>query len=203
MDTFGFITIAIGDISQIENKKCISSIRKMFGKNTNIVTITEDASIQASYMVTSRLIKTDLIKYIPSDWSYCIYVDSDTRVISKSITNIISILEDGYDLVICPSNSQDFWHINDVEREYTYDYVGYQPLQLQGGMFGFNNNTTMHNFFSAFHETYKQFQDQDQAALVRTIHDVPVKYWLLGYPFNSSNGAVVQHLFGATRKSNQ
>lgn len=193
---YGITTIAVGNKAILENKSCIESIRKHL-PDIPIVTITK--SLDNSDMVSSRLIKTSLINHIPSEWQYCIYLDSDTRVLSSDILRIFDILQSGYDLVICPSTSQDFWHIDEKERNETFDLLEYQPLQLQGGVFGFSVNDKMHEYFQCLSNNYMLYCNQDQAAIVRALHEYPVKYWLVGYPFNSSNGSVIKHLFGNTR----
>lgn len=193
----GIATIAIGEKSLLENKKCIESIKKHL-PDIEIVTITKNFS--DTPMITSRTIKTDLINYIPSHWQYCIYLDSDTRVMSADLFRIFDILQSDYDLVICPSQYQDFWHIDEKERNETFDLLEYQPLQLQGGVFGFSVNDKMREYFQCLSNNYLLYCNQDQAAIVRALHECPIKYWLVGYPFNSSNGSVIRHLFGNTRQ---
>lgn len=193
---FGIATIAIGEKALLENKKCIESIRKHL-PDMPIVAITK--SLDNSDMVSSRLIKTSLINHIPNCWQYCIYLDSDTRVLSSDILKIFDILQSGYDLVICPSTSQDFWHIDEKERNETFDLLEYQPLQLQGGVFGFSVNDKMCEYFQCLSNNYLLYCNQDQAAIVRALHECPIRYWLVGYPFNSGNGSVISHLFGNTR----
>lgn len=193
---YGIATIAVGEKSLLENKKCIESIKKHL---PDIETVTITKSLDNSDMVSSRLLKTSLINHIPSQWQYCIYLDSDTRVLSTDILRIFDILQSGYDLVICPSTSQDFWHIDEKERCETFDLLEYQPLQLQGGVFGFSVNDKMCEYFQYLSNTYMLYCSQDQAAIVRALHECPVRYWLLGNSFNGYNGSVVKHLFGNTR----
>jgi hypothetical protein len=193
---YGIATIAVGEKSLLENKKCIESIKKHL---PDIETVTITKSLDNSDMVSSRLLKTSLINHIPSHWQYCIYLDSDTRVLSTDILRIFDILQSGYDLVICPSTSQDFWHIDEKELRETFDLLEYQPLQLQGGVFGFSVNDKMREYFQCLSNTYMLYCNQDQAAIVRALHECPVKYWLLGNSFNGYNGSVVKHLFGNTR----
>jgi hypothetical protein len=193
---YGIATIAVGEKSLLENKKCIESIRKHL---PDIETVTITKSLDNSDMVSSRLLKTSLINHIPSHWQYCIYLDSDTRVLSTDILRIFDILQSGYDLVICPSTNQDFWHIDEKERRETFDLLEYQPLQLQGGVFGFSVNDKIREYFQYLSNIYMLYCSQDQAAIVRALHECPVKYWLLGNSFNGYNGSVVKHLFGNTR----
>lgn len=193
---YGIATIAVGEKPLLENKRCVDSIRKHL-PDVSIVTITK--FLDNSDMVSSRLIKTSLINHIPQEWQYCIYLDSDTRLISPDLLRIFDILQSGYDLVICPSTSQDFWHIDEKERTETFNLLEYQPLQLQGGVFGFSVNDKMREFFLRLSNEYLLYCNQDQAAIVRALHECPVKYWLLGNSFNGYNGSVVKHLFGNTR----
>lgn len=193
---YGIATIAVGEKSFLENKKCIESIKKHL---PDIETVTITKNFSDTPMITSRTIKTDLINYIPLHWQYCIYLDSDTRVMSSDLLKIFDILQSGYDLCICPSTSQDFWHIDEKERTETFNNLEYQPLQLQGGVFGFSVNDKIREFFKYFSNTFMLYSNQDQAALVRAIHHLPVKYWLMSNSFNGYNGSVVKHLFGNTR----
>src|SRR3989304_6933812 len=98
---------------------------------------------------------------------------------------IFDILQSGYDLWIVPSQSQDYWHIGELEKQKTFDYLGYQPLQLQGGVFGFTINSKTHQFFLRWSNEYRLYLEQDQCALVRALHASNLKIWLLGYLFNS------------------
>lgn len=193
---YGIATIAVGEKSLLENKKCIENIKKYLPDidYRTIITHLDDSDV-----ISSRLIKTSLINYIPPKWQYCIYLDSDTRVMSTDLLKIFDILQSGYDLVICPSTSQDFWHIDEKERNETFDLLEYQPLQLQGGVFGFSINDKMREFFLRLSNEYLLYSNQDQAAIVRALHECPVRYWLLGNSFNGYNGSVVKHLFGNTR----
>ena len=206
----GVATIAIGEKSVLENQKCIASIRNVL-ETSDVDQITLDIqkiydTLEPSYncgalnsMQLSRLAKVNLINLIPDNWQYCIYMDSDTRLVSKDILVIYDILSSGYDLCIVPSQSQDFWHIDKSEIGYTCDKLGYMPLQLQAGVFGFAVNEETRNLFLHWSNNYLLYSNQDQAALVRAVHEIPVKTWLLGFPFNSGNGTVVKHLFGNTR----
>lgn len=147
----------------------------------------------------SRFYKTQLNTFCNHD-SINLYLDSDTEIMSKDILNILSILEDGFDLVISPSNNQgkeSFWHIHKNEKEYTYSSLGYEPLQLQGGMIAWKNNEHTDSFFRNWHDEWLKFKDQDQAALVRALDKSPVKYYLVSNVFNG--GSVVKHKFGSTK----
>lgn len=211
--TFGIVTIAIGEKAKQENKLCLESINNSL-QNINKITLDKsnlpDTIVPNKYcqatevktfsdMQYSRLLKVNLINCIPKKWQYCIYLDSDTRLMSKDIFKILDVLKSGYDICIVPSQSQDFWHIGQEEKNNTILELGYHPIQLQCGVFGFRVNDVMREFFLRWSNNYLVYCNQDQMQFVKTLHEIPIKYWLMGFPFNSSNGTVVKHLFGRTR----
>lgn len=208
--TNGIITIALGDKALDENRKLLKTIKK-FLPDVETHTITLENAIQmdtlplsdkSNYGVWARAIKCNLDQYIPSHWDNALYVDVDTRVRSSDLGVIFDILNDGFDFVISPSTMQDFWHIDEKERNESFEELGYHPVQLQGGMFGFKNNEHIIPVFKSWFNEYSRYADKDQLALVRVFHDVLMpspKLYLMGYPFNSSNGSVLNHLFGNMR----
>ena len=210
------VTIAIGEKAKKENellKKTVFQTLEIDKKNW--ITLDKPKSYgiieppitallsfdlqHYSDMQLSRIVKTNLINLIPDHWTHCIYLDSDTRILSSDFFRIFDILSDGYDLVICPSTSQDYWHIDAEEKDFSFNKLLYQPLQLQGGMFGFTVNDKIRDFFKHFSNGYMLYYNQDQLALIRALHECDIKYWLLGYPFNSDKGSVMKHMFGNTR----
>lgn len=104
----GIATIAVGEKAKQENVYCLESIKKHL--DIDVITLDIDSlpfriRTPLNDMQYSRIIKTYLINCIPQEWQYCIYLDSDTRVVSKDILKIFDILQSGYDLVIVPSSS--------------------------------------------------------------------------------------------------
>ena len=136
-----------------------------------------------------------------SPYEQTLYLDADTRVMSD-ISVGWDILNDGFDLVITPSTSQEgrlFQHIDNDERDYTFDFLCNPfPLQLQGGVFWFSKSERMNKFFQAWRKEWELYQDQDQAALLRALDRVPIKIWILSSEFN--NGSLVIHYFGQARE---
>ena len=116
---FGIISIAIGDKSEIENEKCRDSFRKHL-PDIPFITICDLTYDGYSDKQMSRSIKTQLPKFAPSSWSQFLYVDSDTRLQSSDITNILEPLENGFDMVLAPSMSQSFWHFDKSEITYYF-----------------------------------------------------------------------------------
>jgi hypothetical protein len=152
-----------------------------------------------SNKIASRHSKTTLLKRIKTDRA--LYLDADTLV-RQAIDVGFEMLADGWDVVMVPSSNQGddlMWHIGEQERRVTLGEMGYQPLQLQCGvMFIARNERTM-AFWDVWHEEWMRWYDEDQAAFLRALKRVPLKIWLLGYPWNG--GAVIEHRFGACRES--
>lgn len=134
--------------------------------------------------------------YDLSPFDETLYLDADTRVVGN-VSVGFDILNDGWDMVIIPSNGQgaDFlWHVLPDERQQTRDLLQGAELQLQGGVFWFRKGEAVSRFFAHWKAEWALHRGQDQAALLRALHLSPIKIWLLGRPFNG--GAVIQHRFG-------
>jgi len=195
---FGIITIATGDTAKEENAKCVASFRNCL-PSIPIITI-DDENPQWTNAQQSRYLKTQLPNLVPDEWDSFLYVDSDTRLLSSDIMVMKDHLENGFDIVITPSQSQSFWHIIEDENKYTLETLDYYPLQFQCGVFACKKNDRIKQLFNLWWFEWLKYTDQDQAAFLRAYHQNPVKLWCMGYPFNSGNGPVLKHLFGNTRK---
>jgi len=145
----------------------------------------------------SRWAKTNLDQWSPYDDT--LYMDADTHTQHSDVEVGFKMLEDGWDMVIVPSEKQGrdwLWHCDDRDRTATLDEVG-TSLQLQAGVFWFRKSEQVARFFEAWRDEWLRFKNQDQGALLRALNRVPVKIWLLGYPWNG--GAVVAHNYGTAR----
>jgi len=146
----------------------------------------------------SRYAKTSLMQWHTFD--YFLYLDADTRI-RGSVKPIFDILRDGWDMVIVPSANQGdecFWHISLEEVDYTLDGLGYLPLQLQCGVLGVARNERTVKFWDAWHFEWMRYHEEDQAAFLRALDQVPLKVWIMGRPWNG--GAAIEHRFGAMRQ---
>ena len=146
----------------------------------------------------SRYVKTNLYSYTKSEFN--LYLDVDTIVMNNGIKLFKEILLDGFDFVICPSNNQadnSFWHISNTEREYTFNQIGYLSLQLQCGVFAYRKNEIVDKFFKSWYAEWMKFEQHDQAAFVRALHNNPISYYVLGNSWNG--GTIIRHDFGKLR----
>ena len=134
-----------------------------------------------------------------SPFDQTLYLDADTRV-RADIGVGFDILDAGWDMVIVPSSNQGretLWHIGAEEKGQTIEQVGFNPIQLQGGVYWYRKNERVWGFFDTWGEEWQRWGDKDQAACLRAYYRSPVKLWLLGFPWNG--GACIQHLFGRIR----
>ena len=144
-----------------------------------------------------RWAKVNLDRISPFETTW--YLDADTRIHGK-IEGGFRICLDGWDIAVAPSPAQGgdaLWHVSDGEREATIGELGYQPLQLQGGVFFFRKCEAVGRFFAAWREEWSRWKGQDQGALLRALHRSPVRMWVLGRDWNG--GALVEHRYGAAR----
>lgn len=204
MSSRGVTYIAYGEPARAECAASIASLRGHY--SGEIAVIAEERISGARWHVRqapmdqgARWFKVNLDWLSPFDTT--LYLDSDTRV-HGSIEPLFAVLEDGWDMVITPSDHQGdgiLWHVGSEEREATLDAVGLTPIQYQCGVLGFRKSPQIIDFFSAWQAEWERYGDQDQGAFLRALYQKPVRLWVAGRVFNG--GAVIQHLFGKLRET--
>lgn len=146
----------------------------------------------------SRWAKVNLDRWSP--YRHTLYLDADTRV-RGDVSTGFDVLDDDFDLVICPSIQQDrdiLHHVGEAEREQTLQEIGCnEVLQLQAGVFWFRKSPEMRALFEAWREEWLRYEDQDQAALLRALNRKPVRIWVLSNVWNG--GAIIDHRYGKAR----
>jgi len=190
----GAVYIAIGSQAQAEAKKSIASL-KQYNPDLPVVVISECDKPEFTDKQKSRYFKTLLPLLVKFDG--VLYLDADTRIHGNILTGF-ELLDD-WDLAIVPSTNQDgnvFEHIKNGEKLLTIDELGYIPLQLQAGVMFFDRLKCA-ELFECWHQEWLRFKDQDQAALIRALAQVPARVWLLGRDWN--DGKLIEHLFGRCR----
>jgi hypothetical protein len=141
-----------------------------------------------------RMAKVSLAMVTPFDQT--LFLDADTRVRSSALSVGFDILSAGWDMVMVASQF-GLSHLSEEDRLHTLDRLLHSdPLQINTGVIWFNKNEEVISFFKVWRKEWKRFKHRDQGAFLRTLHQNPIKLFLLGYPFNSSAGAVVNHRFG-------
>ena len=147
-----------------------------------------------------RWAKVNLLSLSPFDRT--LYLDADTRVHGKLDAGF-RILDDGWELVIVPSEgqSQPLHSLTDEERRATQDELGDEwPLMLNTGVMWLRRTDGTERLFAEWRREWERFRLHDQGALLRALEKRPVKVWLLGLDFNSHRGKVVEHRFGKARQ---
>jgi hypothetical protein len=190
----GVAYVAIGQKAKAEAAESILALRDHDDLPLAVIGTTD----YVDPMQGSRWAKLNIDKLVPKEWEQIAYLDADTRP-RESISTGFEILDDGWDMVIVPSDHQGddlLWHIDEEEREATLAQT-FLPLQLQAGVFWFARNARTERLFSEWRKEWLRWKGQDQGAFLRALSRVPVRLWLLGFPWNG--GAAIAHLFGRTR----
>lgn len=130
-------------------------------------------------------------------------LDADTRV-QGDLSLGFKILRAGWDLVLVPSvplrPGEILWNLSEMERRQTFQELGvWRHVMLNTGVMYFNKTERIRCLFKEWRVEWLRFKDRDQGALLRALRRQPVSMWLLGCPFNSAGGDVVDHLFGRAR----
>jgi len=201
----GICFIAYGDAALSEVNTSIVTLRRL-GIELPIALICEKPTrIQKIFHVPfedrsfgARRVKVLIDTLTP--FRHTLYLDVDTRVQTKDILKGFEILEAGWDLVLAPSvnqGSEVFSHIDLPERVATSEFLlSKMPLQLQAGVMWFRRSKEVSSLFDAWRTEWNKFKRHDQAALIRALQTSPAKIWLLGLPWNSRRGTIIDHHFG-------
>jgi len=132
-----------------------------------------------------------------TDWKRTLFIDADTRI-NGNLSLGFTLLDRGFDLVIVPSHPQHndmLRHLGKQERRITLEELPLDPLQLNTGVMWFGPGSVP--LFKLWRQEWVRWKDKDQGALLRALYRHPVNVAILGHPFNSSNGEVIEHKFGA------
>jgi len=201
----GVYIVAFGKPSRDCAQRCIRSVhRHMPGVPVALVSDrplgTEDVFIEHAdgpgvegADIGGRSVKTRIYDLAPGEWEYVLYLDADTEL-TAPVPFLFDLLRDGWDMAICENPGK--YHIatnmirpdNQPEMETTEAEIGtLELLQLQGGVFSFRRNERTATLFHAWHDEWQRWGKRDQGALLRAMYKHPVKLYLLGIEWNTSN----------------
>lgn len=192
--------LAYGPAARREAAACIGSLRTYHPGLP--ITVLSDAPLGIAGVdnpTRSPLGAIDKLRVL--DWTRCervLYLDADTRAGGNLLAGF-GLLEH-YDLAITASNNQArdwLWHASLAEREATLAAMGFQGLQLQGGLWFLRRTEETMAFMAAWQREWVTYRGPDQGALLRALYARPIRVWLLGRPWNG--GALVEHRFGSAR----
>ncbi len=186
----GVVYIAYGDKARREARRSIKGMRKFI---EYITVIDESVFEDSSYGARWAKLNIDTL----SPYRFTLYLDADTRV-NEDINRGFNILADGWDMCIAPSGRQGndcLGHIPVDDRRQTLEHLNMTPLNLQAGMFFFNRDTTK-ELFELWRIEWDRGRQFDQGAFLRALYYCPRKIWILGSPWNSLGGEIIDHQFG-------
>jgi lipopolysaccharide biosynthesis glycosyltransferase len=194
------VYVAFGAKAQAEAKQSAATLRQH--NDLAIHTLTSSsAHIDLTTEQSAHLTKTKMFWLTP--YSQTLMLDADTRI--KGNLDIgFKLLHDGWDMVMVPSTPPnmfaELWSLPENDRQYTKQCVGYlSRLMLNTGVVFFNKTDRVEALFQQWCEEWLTFKDRDQGAFLRALIKCPVRLSLLGYPYNSAGGDIVDHLFGRAR----
>lgn len=207
MTSKGVLYVAYGDNAYWECKESLLSLKR--SNPALVACVLTDAPAQfrtfAKYVTRAdsepygRWAKLSADQLSPFD--HTLYIDADTRI-NGDLSPLFAALESGWDFVTTISQQQGKAWLNgydEDEREATIDNIGFVPLQLQGGCWGFVKNERTGAFFEQWREEWQSGgYEQDQAALSRALRFCPMRLCLMSRAFN--NGAVINHRYGQARR---
>lgn len=141
--------------------------------------------------IGARSVKTQLYELAPRGWKNILYLDADTEI-TADVSVIFQWLADGFDFLIC-TNPNQYATIaqgrrpdNLEELELTIALVGTgELLQMNGGVFAFRRGKPAEKLMGAWFAEWQRFGARDQLALIRALHQNPLRWRLLGNEFNT------------------
>lgn len=197
----GVVIVAYGERARLQAGYNLAALRNS-GEARPVLVVGDEIVRGARYIFVQqndpggRLAKLSLDLLVPFS-AFC-YLDADTRPAVKLDVGF-DALRDGFDLVICPSSAEEFlWRVGEAERDETAALYQTTALTvLQGGVWWARKSPDVARFFAAWREEWARYRDQDQGALLRALHRVPLKVWLLSRDWNG--GRLIAHLHGQAR----
>lgn len=196
----GVIYVALGKKAQEEVGKSLQTLRKNWPMSVRVLKKALDNSpVGLSVGQQAHWAKTCADLWSP--FNFTLLLDADTRV-QGNLSIGFSVLKQGWDMVMVPSEPgpTPLWNLSREDREATFLGTGLsRPLMLNTGVLFFAKTLRTQEFFECWRSEWLRFKEWDQGAFLRALRLSPAAVWLLGSPFNSAGGEVVDHLFGRAR----
>lgn len=137
--------------------------------------------------------KTKIYDLAPESWDYVLYLDADCEL-TAPVPFLFQLLEDGWEAVFCTNPTkyslakQMSRPDNQDELRETFALLGTdQILQLNGGVFAFRRTEGTARLMRDWHREWERYGRRDQAALDRALYANPVKLYVLGVEWNTSD----------------
>jgi hypothetical protein len=213
--TRGVCYVAYGHSARKEARESIASLLahsdlpvKVIGDEWPVAVAWVDHESYPQRDLGGRWAKLNLDRLSP--WGQTLYLDADTRV-HGDVSAGFEVLDDGWDMAMAFSARQGsdvLGNCPEGDREAAFEAIGTMAvLGLQAGTFFVAWNDRTRALWAAWREEWERWEPElgcftmDQAAFVRALGRCPVRLWILGLPWNSQNGEIVEHRFGAARRA--
>ena len=197
---YGLVYVAYGEKARTETRLSIKSLRNWHGWPVSII---GDEQVKGGQLIK----RIDTSGGLPGRWAkvnldllspynHTLFLDADTRIYA-SLWSGFDALKQGWDLVMVASKPQTeecLGHLCKEERDISLYELPLDPLQLNTGVMWFQKSPAVRALFAEWRKQWARWKQHDQGALLRALQRVPVKLWLLGWPYNG--GAVIGHRFG-------
>ncbi len=166
-----------------------------------------DASQRQNFQFRAGRIKPFLVELTP--FQRTLYIDADTEFMSDFVKGFEMLGE--YDMALAEellsigqlyNKERAGWEINVVERDQTIQELGGDPKKkfLNSGVVFFRKCPQVAALFKAWHCQWMRFQQWDeQLALMRALHECPVKYKALSVDWNHPHrhqAKIIFHNYG-------
>lgn len=198
----GAIWVALGKNAEREATKSVASFKKY---NRLPARVLKELSFPVPGGLTidqqAHWAKVSANQWTP--YRDTLMLDADTRI-RGDLSLGFKMLGKGWEVILVPSvppqTGAILWNLSGAERRYTLEQLGtWRYVMFNTGVMYFRNTKGVRELFECWREEWLQFKDRDQGALLRALRKCPVALWLIGHPFNSRDGEVVNHFFGRAR----
>lgn len=200
----GVIYVAYGDPARAEAAQSIASLR-LIDSHIPISLVGDQPVLGATLIhqkrqdAGGRWAKLNLDLLSPYDQT--LYLDADTRI-RADVRAGYRMLGDGWDLVLAYSKRQAgdlLGNVDADDKHHTLMTLGtVDVLGLQAGVMFWRKSQVICDLFTVWREEWAKYRTMDQGALLRALHRVQPRVWILGPAWNG--GAVIEHLFGRARQ---
>jgi len=200
--TLGAVWVAFGENALREATESRTSFLKHHRYPAKVLT-KPNFSTPVDLTTDQRAHWAKVNSYLWSPFDYTLMLDADTRV-KGDLSLGFKLLREGWDLILVPSvpprPGAVLWSLAEIERRTTMNELGiFRHTMFNTGVMFFRKSRLVQGLFEAWRSEWLRYKDRDQGALLRALQWHPVRLWLLGPPFNSAGGEVVDHLFGRAR----
>jgi len=218
-ETIGIVYMCFGAKAATEVRKSMASLRNL-GVSIPVCVVGDtpvkgaqfiewtgespfDPNQRQNFQFRAGRIKPFLVGLTPFERT--LYIDADTEFMSDIVKGFGFLGE--YDMALAEellsigklyNKERAGWEINIAERDQTIKELGGDPNRkfLNSGVIFFRKNAQVTALFEAWHSQWLRFQQWDeQLALMRALHECPVKYKALSVDWNHPHRHLAKIIF--------